>query len=66
MKERIKFLTAIFVAAATALTSALAADPAFSFRDTPADHFDILAKSKPIARYMYSHDVSTPENAHQL
>lgn len=44
---------------ALAAHSVQAAD--FSIKDTAGDHLDVLCDGKVVGRYMYSHDVSTPE-----
>ena len=33
----------------------------FSLKDTAGDHLDVLSGGKVVGRYMYAHDVSTPE-----
>ena len=33
----------------------------FSLKDTPGDHLDVLSGGKIVGRYMYAHDVSSPE-----
>ena len=43
----------------TCIHAASAAD--FSLKDTPGDHLDVLSGGKLVGRYMYGHDVSTPE-----
>ncbi len=47
-------LTPLFI-----VTIAGAAD--FSLEETPGDHLDVLSGGKIVGRYMYAHDVSTPE-----
>lgn len=34
----------------------------FSLKDQPAEHLDVLANGKTLARYMYAHDISTKES----
>lgn len=50
-------VTAPFVLAA----SAFAQTEGFSFQDTVGDHLDVLLNGKPLARYQYAFDSSTPE-----
>lgn len=61
------FTRRILIAAAlvSALGWAGAARAAFSFRDTPGKHMDVLLNGKPVARYMYEHDTSTKERRHE-
>ncbi len=33
----------------------------YEFKDQPGDHLDVLSAGRPVARYMYSSDCSTPE-----
>jgi hypothetical protein len=40
--------------------AAFAAD-GFALKDTAGDYLDVLSNGKIIARYMYNHDISTPE-----
>lgn len=47
------------IAAFAVASTAGAAD--FSLKDTPANYLDILSGGKIVGRYMYGHDVSTPE-----
>lgn len=42
-----------------------AAGQAFSLRDAPGDHLDVLVDGRIAARYMYAHDTSTPERRHE-
>ena len=57
--RRLRFLP-LFAAAILQLAPlARAAD--FSFKDTPGDHLDVLCAGKIVGRYMYGHDVSSPE-----
>ncbi len=42
----------------------LAAEP-LAFKDTPGKHLDVLVDGKVAARYMYEHDTSTKERAHE-
>lgn len=39
-----------------------AADAGFSFKDEAGKHLDVLLDGNVVARYMYEHDTSTPEN----
>jgi len=34
---------------------------AFAFKDTAGDHLDLLFAGRPVTRYMYAYDTSTPE-----
>ena len=46
----------------TSLFSASVASAAeFSLKETAGDHLDVLSGGKIVGRYMYAHDVSTPE-----
>lgn len=53
--------------AAVALGALLAAPAwaAFELKDTAGDHLDVLLDGKPVARYMYAYDTSTPERHHE-
>lgn len=59
------------LAAATVLSLVLAAGAAraaeegFALRDSPGDHLDVLFAGRPVARYMYAFDTSTPARAHE-
>jgi len=53
------------VAAALAAFSAQAAGAGFAFKDTPGDHLDVLLDGRPVARYMYAFDRSSPERFHE-
>ncbi len=57
----------ILVAAALVLTLGwtAAAQATFTFKDTPGDHMDVLLEGKPVARYMYAFDQSSPERLHE-
>jgi len=35
----------------------------FTWKDTPADHLDLLLESRRVMQYMYARDTSTPERA---
>ena len=47
-------LTSIF-------TASVAGAADFSLKDTAGDHLDVLSGGKIVGRYMYGHDVSSPE-----
>lgn len=51
------------ILAATTGIGGLAAEP-LAFKDTPGKHLDVLLDGKVAARYMYEHDTSTKERAH--
>lgn len=57
------FLRSAVVAAALfpLLAPALCAADEFTFKDSAGEHLDVLRDGKILARYMYAHDVSTPE-----
>ena len=46
---------------ASILTTSIASAADFSLQDKPGDHLDVLSGGKIVGRYMYAHDVSTPE-----
>jgi hypothetical protein len=51
-----------FVSIACALlTSSALAESKYEFKDTAGDHLDVLRDGKTLARWMYGHDVSTPD-----
>lgn len=52
----------LFCLGAGAAPRASAAEgPAFSFTDKPGEHLDVLFAGRPVARYMYAYDTSSPE-----
>jgi hypothetical protein len=60
--RRILFAVLFGLTSAAAL---VAAEPAgFSFKDKAGDSLDVLLDGKPVARYMYAYDKSTPEKLH--
>jgi hypothetical protein len=52
--------TLIFVSAMWALVGVAAE----GFKDEPGKHLDVMKDGKPLLRYMYEFDVSTPEEKH--
>jgi len=57
--QRATLLTlAILVAGTLGATTASAA---FELKNTQGDHLDVFLDGKPVARYMYAYDTSTPE-----
>lgn len=53
-----RLLATAFLFAAT--TPQLPAAEGFAFKDEPGRHLDVLANGKPIARYMYAYEKSSP------
>ena len=51
---------AVFVSAIS-MNLPLARGAEFSLKDTAGDHLDVLSGGKIVGRYMYGHDVSSPE-----
>jgi hypothetical protein len=43
------------------LPAANAEDTGFSFKDTAGQYLDVLVDGRPVARYMYAYDMSTPQ-----
>jgi hypothetical protein len=37
----------------------------FAWKDTPREYLDALWSGRPVLRYMYAHDASTPERLHE-
>lgn len=37
----------------------------FAWKEAPREHLDVLWAGRPVLRYMYAHDESTPERLHQ-
>ncbi|MDB6173506.1 MAG: hypothetical protein JWL59_2817 [Chthoniobacteraceae bacterium] len=55
----------LFAAACMAATLAHSENATFSFHDEAGQYLDILTNGKPVARYMYSTDFSTPEKRNE-
>lgn len=65
--NRRRFLSTILagsVAAFSGIGVAHAADAGFAFADKQGEHLDVLLDGKVVGRYMYAHDTSTKERAH--
>jgi len=65
--RRRTFLTAILAGSLAAVSGAPlagAAEAGFGFKDTKGEHLDVLLDGKVVGRYMYAHDTSTKERAH--
>lgn len=65
--NRRKLLTAILagsLASYSGIGMARAADAGFSFDDKKGEHLDVKLDGKVVGRYMYAHDTSTKERAH--
>lgn len=63
--HRITRRTLVTAALVLAVGWAAAAHAAFTFKDTPGKHLDVLLDGKAVARYMYAFDRSTPEGLHE-
>ena len=57
--KRILALSSVAICLLSNPLAGSAAD--FSFKDTPGESLDVLQDGKLVARYMYGHDVSTPD-----
>lgn len=61
MKTFSRFRAPALAAALSFCAGVAFAAEGFALKDTPGDYLDVLRDGKIIARYMYSHDISTPE-----
>ena len=57
--------TLVVAVLALTLACATGARAEFTLKDTQGEHLDVLLDGKPVARYMYAHDTSTPERHHE-
>ena len=57
-------LSATMTLHAVGAAPARAADEGFTVKDAPGEHLDVLLGGRVVARYVYAHDTSTPERAH--
>jgi len=53
------------IVATALITLASLLNAAEDFKDTGGKHLDIMRDGKPVVRYMYEFDRSTPEKAHE-
>ena len=56
-----RLLPAFLIVSAISIHHPQARAADFSLKDTPGDHLDIVSAGKIVGRYMYAHDVSSPE-----
>jgi len=60
----IRFSLLVTIALLLAAPSIRADSHTQAFKDEKGKHIDIMHKGKPLVRYMYAYDQSTPESAH--
>ena len=63
MKQRNVLVPVVVSVLSIAVLSAMAAEPGWV--DAEGDHLDVLHNGKPLVRYMYAYDTSTPERRHE-